>query len=224
MRDARRRRTRAMVRSSARASRSRSATGRIVERDGEKIGVVQLLTFSSGAHGELRAEVDELLKKGAEGIVLDLRGNGGGLLREAVLVSSIFIEDGMIVSTKGRAPPRARVRRGGRRDRRGHPDGRARRRRQRERVGDRHGRAARHGPRHGRRHDARSARASSRRSSRCSNGGVARPDRRQLLPAERRERSRQTGIKPRCRAADDPRTAATRRCRSRSTRCLEQRR
>jgi carboxyl-terminal processing protease len=81
------------------------ATGRIVERDGRRIGVAELLSFSSGAHGLLRREVDELLEKGAEGIVLDLRGNGGGLLSEAVLVSSIFIEDGEIVSVRGRARP-----------------------------------------------------------------------------------------------------------------------
>jgi carboxyl-terminal processing protease len=76
-----------------------------VERDGKKLGVVELLSFSSGAHGILRREVRELLDKGAEGIVLDLRGNGGGLLNEAQLVSSIFIEDGRIVSTRGRSRP-----------------------------------------------------------------------------------------------------------------------
>ena len=81
------------------------ATGRIVERDGKKIAVVELVSFSSGAHGILRQEIDEQLKKGAEGIVLDLRGNGGGLLTEAQLVSSIFIEDGEIVSTRGRSRP-----------------------------------------------------------------------------------------------------------------------
>lgn len=80
-------------------------TGRIVERDGKKLGIVTLSTFSEGAHGRVRKEVDELLDKGAEGIVLDLRGNGGGLLNEAVLVGSVFIEDGLIVSTKGRTKP-----------------------------------------------------------------------------------------------------------------------
>jgi carboxyl-terminal processing protease len=46
------------------------------------------------------------MRKGAKGIVLDLRHNGGGLLRESVLVASIFVEDGTIVTTKGRAKPR----------------------------------------------------------------------------------------------------------------------
>ena len=80
-------------------------TAKVVERDGKKLGVVELLGFSSGAHGLLRKEVDKVLKQGAKGIVLDLRGNGGGLLTEAVLVSSIFIEDGKIVSVRGRSRP-----------------------------------------------------------------------------------------------------------------------
>ena len=81
------------------------ASGRIVERDGRKVGVVELISFSSGAHGLLRRQIRRVLDKGAEAIVLDLRGNGGGLLTEAVLVSSIFIEDGKIVSVRGRARP-----------------------------------------------------------------------------------------------------------------------
>jgi carboxyl-terminal processing protease len=80
-------------------------TGRIVERNGKKLGIVTLSTFSEGAHGLVRKEIDELVEKGAEGILLDLRGNGGGLLNEAVLVSSVFIDDGLIVSTKGRTKP-----------------------------------------------------------------------------------------------------------------------
>jgi carboxyl-terminal processing protease len=79
--------------------------GRLVERDGRKLAVVQLRGFSSGAHGVLRQEIDKQLKAGADGIVLDLRGNGGGLLSEAVLVSSIFIEDGKVVSVRGRSRP-----------------------------------------------------------------------------------------------------------------------
>jgi carboxyl-terminal processing protease len=81
------------------------ARGRMVERAGHKVGVVELLSFSSGAHGLVRQQIDTLLKQGAEAIVFDLRGNGGGLLSEAVLVSSIFIEDGKIVSVRGRNRP-----------------------------------------------------------------------------------------------------------------------
>jgi carboxyl-terminal processing protease len=77
-----------------------------MKRDGDKkIGHVRLAGFTSGAHGEVSAAVHKLLREGADGIVLDLRDNGGGLLNEAVLVSSIFIPDGKIVSTKGRSRP-----------------------------------------------------------------------------------------------------------------------
>ena len=78
------------------------ATGKLVEHNGHKLGVVHLTTFSSGAHAAVRHQVKKLLGEGAQGIVLDLRGNGGGLLSEAVLVASVFIEDGKIVSVRGR--------------------------------------------------------------------------------------------------------------------------
>jgi carboxyl-terminal processing protease len=68
-----------------------------------RVGWVQLLSFArDGVHGELREEVERLYQEGAEGIVLDLRGNGGGLLTEAILVSSLFVPDGTIASTSGR--------------------------------------------------------------------------------------------------------------------------
>jgi carboxyl-terminal processing protease len=73
---------------------------------GRKIAHVRLSSFTSGAHGEVRDAVDKLLGKGAQGVVLDLRNNGGGLLNEAVLISSIFIDDGTIVSTDGRTRAR----------------------------------------------------------------------------------------------------------------------
>jgi carboxyl-terminal processing protease len=80
----------------------------MIERDGRKVAHVQLFSFTNGAHGEMREAIDKLLKQGAKGVVLDLRGNGGGLLQEGILVSSTFIEDGLIVSTKGRARPERR--------------------------------------------------------------------------------------------------------------------
>jgi carboxyl-terminal processing protease len=78
------------------------ARGRLVERDGHKLGVAELLAFSDGAHALLSGEIKKLRARGAEAIVLDLRGNPGGLLLEAVGVSSLFVEDGEIVSVRGR--------------------------------------------------------------------------------------------------------------------------
>lgn len=73
---------------------------------GKKIGVVRLTSFTDGSSGELRLQVQKMLDAGAQALILDLRGNGGGLLDEAVKVASIFIPDGTIVSTDGRSQPR----------------------------------------------------------------------------------------------------------------------
>jgi len=74
--------------------------------DGRKLGYVRLTTFSDGASVSLRRAVDKARENGAEGIVLDLRANGGGLLPEAVLTSSIFIPKGdVVVKTESRTEP-----------------------------------------------------------------------------------------------------------------------
>ena len=80
--------------------------GTLRRASGRKVGQVRLGSFSSGAHGELVSELRRLERRGAQGFVLDLRSNGGGLLQEAVLVSSAFVPDGTIVTTDGRARPR----------------------------------------------------------------------------------------------------------------------
>jgi carboxyl-terminal processing protease len=70
---------------------------------GVKLGVVALSTFSPGSHGEVREAVEKVLREGAKGIVLDLRDNGGGLVEEAQLIASIFVEHGPIVTTRARS-------------------------------------------------------------------------------------------------------------------------
>jgi carboxyl-terminal processing protease len=72
---------------------------------GKKLGIVALATFSPGAHAEVREAVEHLRKEGVDGIVFDLRGNGGCLVSEAQLIASIFIPKGSIVSTRGRNQP-----------------------------------------------------------------------------------------------------------------------
>ena len=70
---------------------------------GKKLAVIALDTFATpGAHAQVYDAIRRRLKQGAQGIVLDLRHNGGGLVKEAQLVASAFLKDGRIVSLRGR--------------------------------------------------------------------------------------------------------------------------
>ena len=80
---------------------------RIAARDGKRWGVVVFASFTEGSAAQVHGEVERLLRRrDADGIVLDMRGNGGGLLTEAVDAASVFISDGTIVSTDGRSRAR----------------------------------------------------------------------------------------------------------------------
>jgi carboxyl-terminal processing protease len=66
-------------------------------------GLIQISSFSSTTHKEFRNALELLLKEGVKNIVIDIRNNGGGLLREAIKVSNEFLEKGDIITyTKGR--------------------------------------------------------------------------------------------------------------------------
>ncbi|HEX4009115.1 MAG TPA: S41 family peptidase [Solirubrobacteraceae bacterium] len=82
------------------------AASRILTYHGVKLGYVELTSFTAGSGEEVRQQVQQVLHEGARGLILDLRENGGGLLEEAVNIASIFISNGTIVSTDGRAQPR----------------------------------------------------------------------------------------------------------------------
>ncbi len=69
----------------------------------EKIGLIQLTDFTQNASLEVKSALNQLKNEGAESIVLDLRGNPGGLLSEAINISNLFLPRGAeIVSTKGK--------------------------------------------------------------------------------------------------------------------------
>lgn len=76
--------------------------GELRRVDGHDVAYVRFASFSEGAHGELRQTIERLYREGAEGLVLDLRANGGGLLNEAVLSTSVFVDEGTVVSTESR--------------------------------------------------------------------------------------------------------------------------
>ncbi len=72
----------------------------------EKYGYVRVTQFQEGTSRELAAAIEKLEKEVGreqlEGLILDLRLNPGGLLNEAVKVSDLFLDAGLIVYTEGR--------------------------------------------------------------------------------------------------------------------------
>lgn len=79
------------------------AEGRMERAGGRPVAYVAYRAFSRGAHGELKQEIERLDVRGAEGLILDLRANGGGLLNEAVLAASLFVDEGdEVVRTESR--------------------------------------------------------------------------------------------------------------------------
>lgn len=79
-----------------------AASGELRRIGGQKVAHVRYATFSREASEELKSEIQRLTTLGATGLVLDLRGNGGGLLNEAIRSASLFVEDGDVVTTESR--------------------------------------------------------------------------------------------------------------------------
>jgi carboxyl-terminal processing protease len=94
------------ARRSVRLTRARLTASSVMSNTrtvaGKKLALDALTSFTTGVHGELAQAIERQRGAGAKGILLDLRGNGGGILDEAVLVGSLFVRDGTIVSTKSR--------------------------------------------------------------------------------------------------------------------------
>lgn len=69
----------------------------------DQTGYIYFTSFTDKSADDVRKAIMELKNKGAQSLVLDLRGNGGGLLDQAVEIASFFLPRGsLIVSTKGK--------------------------------------------------------------------------------------------------------------------------
>jgi len=74
------------------------------------VGYLPLSLFQESAAAEIRTTIDSLLSAGAGRLVLDLRGNPGGLLDQGVAVADLFLDEGReIVQTRGRAVGQSRA-------------------------------------------------------------------------------------------------------------------
>jgi carboxyl-terminal processing protease len=67
-----------------------------------RVGILRINSFDDGEAADARARLQDLVKQGAQKIVLDLRDTAGGSLTEAVSVANLFIKDGVIAQTIGR--------------------------------------------------------------------------------------------------------------------------
>ena len=78
----------------------KSVVAKLVDNE---VGYLRLRAFNENSSDQLKKEISKIEKnKKLNGYILDLRNNPGGLLTQAIKISDFFLEDGEIVSTKGR--------------------------------------------------------------------------------------------------------------------------
>jgi carboxyl-terminal processing protease len=81
------------------SARAAAAEGRM---EAGRVGVLRINSLVDGESNEIRARLQDLMKQGAQKIVIDVRDTAGGSLNEAVAVANLFIKDGVLAQTVGR--------------------------------------------------------------------------------------------------------------------------
>lgn len=90
------------------------AKSSVVEKDGKTYGVINLPKFyvdfndynSRNAASDIKKEIERLKQEGMEGLVLDLRNNGGGSLKTVVDMAGLFIKEGPVVQVRTTGEPK----------------------------------------------------------------------------------------------------------------------
>ncbi|GAL10907.1 tail-specific protease precursor [Vibrio astriarenae] len=78
----------------------RAVKSEVIEKDGKKIGVLNVPSFYVGLAEDTDKLIAELNKQDIDGIIVDLRNNGGGALTEATALTGLFIESGPVVQVR----------------------------------------------------------------------------------------------------------------------------
>src|SRR5690242_7924414 len=81
------------------SSRAPAAEARM---EAGRVGVLRINSIGDGEANEIKARLQDLLKQGAQKIVVDVRDTAGGSLQEAVTVANFFIKDGVLAQTIGK--------------------------------------------------------------------------------------------------------------------------
>ena len=77
-----------------------SASAELIDKN---IGYLRLSSFNENSSSQLKKKIKEIRKQGSvKGYIIDLRNNPGGLLSQAIKIADFFLNDGEIVSTRGR--------------------------------------------------------------------------------------------------------------------------
>ncbi|MBW4653233.1 MAG: S41 family peptidase [Kaiparowitsia implicata GSE-PSE-MK54-09C] len=72
------------------------------QENGARVGYVRLSEFSANSAEQMQGAINSLLEQNAEGFVLDLRGNPGGLLDASIAIARMWLPSGTIVRTEDR--------------------------------------------------------------------------------------------------------------------------
>src|SRR5215216_4597809 len=80
-------------------TRAAAAEGRM---EAGRVGILRINSFADGESNEIKTRLQDLMKQGAQKIVLDVRDTAGGSLTDAVAVANLFIKDGVLAQTIGR--------------------------------------------------------------------------------------------------------------------------
>lgn len=78
----------------------RAASGSVIQVGEQNIGVIEIPSFYVNLSGDVTKEINKLKKEQIDGLVIDLRGNGGGALTEASNLTGLFIDSGPVVQIR----------------------------------------------------------------------------------------------------------------------------
>lgn len=92
--------TRDKIKLEDKAAKSEVYTPKTGPHKDQKLGVITIPSFYNNLHADVQKELESLNEQKVQGVIVDLRGNGGGSLTEATLLTGLFIDKGPVVQIR----------------------------------------------------------------------------------------------------------------------------